>query len=57
MHVALAPTRLNGLRLASKAQAEQVRSIDVGRLRQRLGKLSAADLAALDAALRYHLAL
>ena len=29
MHVALRPTELNGLRVPSKAQAEQIRSIDV----------------------------
>jgi mRNA interferase MazF len=44
-----------GLRVGSKAQAEQVRSIDVARLRQRLGTLPADRLDQLDAALRLHL--
>ncbi len=57
MHVLIRPTRLNGLRLPSKAQAEQIRLIDVSRLRGSLGHLSAADANALDLALRYHLAL
>ena len=57
MHVALRPTRLNGLRVPSKAQAEQIRSIDVARLLRPLGKLGGRDLDAVDAALRYHLAL
>ncbi len=57
MHVALRPTRLNGLRVPSKAQAEQIRSIDVARLLRPLGKLGGPDLDAVDAALRYHLAL
>ena len=35
MHVALRPTRLNGLRVPSKAQTEQIRSIDVARLLRR----------------------
>jgi mRNA interferase MazF len=46
-----------GLAVASKAQAEQVRSVDVGRLRQRLGALNAPTVRRLDAALRIHLAL
>lgn len=57
MHVALRPTRLNGLRVPSKAQTEQIRSIDVARLLRPLGKLGGPDLDAVDAALRYHLAL
>jgi mRNA interferase MazF len=57
MHVALRPTRLNGLRAASKAQVEQIRSIDVNRLRTSLGRLGPNDLDAIDEALRYHLAL
>ena len=57
MHVALGPTKLNGLRVLSKAQAEQVRSIDVGRLIRLLGKLGPSDLAAVEDALRYHLSL
>jgi mRNA interferase MazF len=57
MHVALRPTRLNGLSAPSKAQAEQVRSIDIERVHGRLGRLGPTDLAALDDALRYHLAI
>lgn len=57
MHLALRPTRLNGLQRESKAQAEQIRSLDVSRLGPTLGRLGATDIAALDAALRYHLAL
>ena len=57
MHVAFRPTKLNGLRIPSKAQSEQVRSIDVDRLIRPIGKLGAGDLAAVDHALRYHLAL
>ena len=57
MHVALRPTKLNGLRVPSKAQAEQIRSIDVGGLIRRLGKLGPSDLTAVEDALRYHLTL
>ncbi len=57
MHVSLRPTRLNGLRAPSKAQAEQIRSVDVARLGQNIGRLGANDLDAIDQALRYHLAL
>ena len=49
------PADEGGLHTASKAQAEQIRSIDVTRLRGRLGALSAAHLMRLDAALRLHL--
>ena len=45
----------SGLPSSSKAQAEQVRSIDVGRLRRRAGQLSAETIRAIDAALRLHL--
>ena len=45
----------SGLRRVSKAQAEQVRSIDVGRLRRRSGQLNAGVMQAIDAALRLHL--
>lgn len=41
----------------SKAQAEQVRSVDVGRLRLRLGALPLTTLRQLDSALRLHLSL
>jgi mRNA interferase MazF len=46
-----------GLKAESKAQAEQIRSIDVNRLSHRLGGLSPAVLARVDDALRLHLAL
>jgi mRNA interferase MazF len=46
-----------GLTADSKAQAEQVRSIDRARLGQRLGRLSPDTLRRLDDALRVHLAL
>lgn len=45
-----------GLARDSKAQAEQVRSIAVERVGRRIGTLKGADLAALDEALRLHLA-
>jgi mRNA interferase MazF len=46
-----------GLPRSSKAQAEQVRSIEVKRLGPRVGQLPPALLAELDAALRLHLGL
>lgn len=46
-----------GLRKPSKAQAEQVRSLDVVRFRTRLGRLPTGVLTDLDDALRLHLAL
>jgi mRNA interferase MazF len=46
-----------GLHRPSKAQAEQVRSLDVRRLGQRIGQLPPAAIAALDQALRLHLGL
>lgn len=46
-----------GLDQDSKAQAEQVRSIAVERIGPRLGALTGPQLAALDEALRVHLAL
>jgi len=46
-----------GLSRASKAQAEQVRSVDVGRLGSRIGQLPAAVISELDEALRLQLAL
>ncbi|HTY29046.1 MAG TPA: type II toxin-antitoxin system PemK/MazF family toxin [Mycobacterium sp.] len=44
-----------GLKVDSKAQAEQVRSIAVQRLLRRIGRVSPAELAAIDEALRVHL--
>jgi mRNA interferase MazF len=46
-----------GLSRDSKAQAEQVRSVAVERIGQRLGRLPAAVLTELDQALRLHLGL
>jgi mRNA interferase MazF len=47
----------SGLAVDSKAQAEQVRSVAAQRLIRRVGRVSAAELAHLDDALRLHLAL
>lgn len=46
-----------GLDRDSKAQAEQVRSVAVERVAERVGVLDADQVAALDEALRLHLAL
>jgi len=46
-----------GLAVDSKAQAEQVRSVAVERLGDRIGVMTPQLLAALDEALRLHLAL
>ncbi len=46
-----------GLARDSKAQAEQVRSVSVERVRQRVGHVSPPALAQLDDALRLHLGL
>ena len=46
-----------GLTSESKAQAEQVRSVSVRRLLRRIGRVSPAELAELDDALRLHLEL
>ena len=53
----LLPHAGTGLRQASKAQVEQVRSLDVARFRAQLGRLPADVLAQLDDALRLHLSL
>ncbi|HEY5012418.1 MAG TPA: type II toxin-antitoxin system PemK/MazF family toxin [Acidimicrobiia bacterium] len=47
----------SGLRVDSKAQAEQVRSVAVERVGERVGQLAAETVDALDEALRLHLAL
>ncbi len=49
--------QVTGLARDSKAQAEQVRSVAVERVGERIGTLTSTDLAALDEALRLHLAL
>ncbi len=46
-----------GLDQDSKAQAEQVRAVSVGRLRRRLGSVPPALMTELDNALRLHLSL
>lgn len=54
---ALLPATGTGLRLDSKAQAEQVRAIAVDRVGGVVGRLSSALLADVEAALRLHLQL
>ncbi|MFF5226781.1 type II toxin-antitoxin system PemK/MazF family toxin [Dactylosporangium sp. NPDC000521] len=44
-----------GLVIDSKAQAEQIRSVDVRRLRRRLGNLKEDTVRSIDDALRVHL--
>jgi mRNA interferase MazF len=51
----LLPAGETGLRVESKAQAEQVRSISVARLGQLIGKMPVHLMARLDDALRLHL--
>ncbi len=53
----LLPAERTGLPRDSKAQAEQIRSVAVERIGARIGALAAADLMALDDALRLHLGL
>lgn len=53
----LLPASDTGLSADSKAQAEQVRSIDVGRVGRRIGRVPAPLMRDLDEALRLHLAL
>ena len=53
----LLPASDTGLDRDSKAQAEQVRSIDVTRVRSRIGRVPAALMHLVDEALRLHLAL
>ncbi len=53
----LLPAGTGGLPRDSKAQAEQVRSIAAERIGQRIGALPQPTLAAVDGALRLHLAL
>lgn len=51
----LLTAELSGLRVDSKAQAEQVRSVSVERLGPIVGRLPATTVGALDDALRLHL--
>ena len=53
----LLPASASGLPLDSKAQAEQIRSIDVARVGPRVGRVPAALMGDLEAALRLHLGL
>ena len=53
----LLPAADTGLDHDSKAQAEQVRSIDIGRVGARVGTLPRELIQSLDEALRLHLAL
>lgn len=53
----LLPAMETGLREESKAQAEQVRAIDVARVGRRVGRLPAPLMNEVDEALRLHLAL
>jgi mRNA interferase MazF len=53
----LLPADQAGLPRDSKAQAEQVRSVPVARIGQRVGQLPPALIAELDQALRIHLGL
>jgi mRNA interferase MazF len=53
----LLAAEVTGLGRDSKAHAGQIRSVAVERIGERVGMLAAADLAALDEALRLHLAL
>jgi mRNA interferase MazF len=53
----LLPAQSTGLRVDSKAQAEQVRSVSVQRIGPLLGRVPPQLMAALDEALRLHLRL
>ena len=53
----LLPAQEVGLRTDSKAQAEQIRSIDVARVGERVGTLTPELTAALEEAIRLHLGL
>lgn len=53
----LLPAEPTGLRMDSKAQAEQVRSVSVERIGPALGRVPATLMAELDDALRLHLRL
>lgn len=53
----LLTAQATGLARDSKAQAEQIRSVTIERVGERIGILTSRDLAELDEALRIHLAL
>lgn len=54
---ALVPADTSGLEQDSKAQAEQVRSVSVGRIGEWVGFVPAAEMLEIDNALRLHLEL
>lgn len=51
----LLPAAVTGLEADSKAQGEQIRSVAVERLRERIGRVPGQVLGELDEALRLHL--
>jgi mRNA interferase MazF len=53
----LLPSNATGLSVDSKARAEQVRSVDVTRLGNRVGRVPAPLMQQLEEAIRLHLAL
>ena len=53
----LLPAGAAGLEIDSKAQAEQVRAVSLTRIGELIGRLSPSLMAAVDQALRLHLAL
>ncbi len=53
----LLPAGVAGLKTDSKAQAEQVRAVAIGRIGERLGQLPETIVASIDQILRLHLAL
>jgi mRNA interferase MazF len=53
----LLPAGTAGLKTDSKAQAEQVRAVAIGRIGERLGQAPASIMTSIDRALRIHLAL
>lgn len=53
----LLPANRTGLKVDSKAQAEQIRSVAAERLGRRIGRVGAKELTELDDALRLHLQL
>ena len=54
---ALLPAPLTGLHYDSKAQAEQIRSVSVGRVGEKLGAVPGPLMESLDQAMRLHLGL
>lgn len=53
----LLPEGVAGLKTDSKAQAEQVRAVSIGRIGEPIGELPEAIMASIDQALRLHLGL